>query len=190
MGMLRARTRTVAEVAVPHGQGGPAALRVPAVHGQAVTARCSQRSWGGTTALLRPSALSWGTARGLRGSLASLHVAAVGREFLLDAASPFGRPWQCLLLDAEGIARDRRFPPRCHRASGHADLLEAEIWDETGDIRIAEKNNALRAAGGAQHFWKGRYPLAALPAHGAAEPAPAPRHSPRSAGFCILPRTG
>lgn len=43
-----ARTRTVAGVAMPQGEGGPAPLRVPAVHGEAVTARRSQRSWGGT----------------------------------------------------------------------------------------------------------------------------------------------
>lgn len=48
-------TRTVAVVAVPQGEGDPAALLVPAVHGQAVTARRFQRPWGGTGVLLRPS---------------------------------------------------------------------------------------------------------------------------------------
>lgn len=60
-----ALTHTVAVVAVPQGEGGPAALLVPAVHGQAVTARRSQRSWGGTGVLLRPSDPGWGDSGGL-----------------------------------------------------------------------------------------------------------------------------
>lgn len=43
-----APARTVAGVVVPQGEGGPAPLRVPAVHGEAVTPRRCQLSWGGT----------------------------------------------------------------------------------------------------------------------------------------------
>lgn len=44
--MLRVSIRTVADVVVPQGEGGPAPRRGPAVHGQAVTPRRFQCSWG------------------------------------------------------------------------------------------------------------------------------------------------
>lgn len=83
---------------------------------------------------LDPLTAGGGTEGELGALLASLHVGAVGREFLLGADPLFWGFWQCLLLEAESIASDRRFPQRGHGAAGHTDLLEAEVWDETGDV--------------------------------------------------------
>lgn len=53
--------------------------------------------------------------------------------------------------------------------------LKLRSGRKRGIFGVAGKNNVLRAARGARHFWRGRYLRAALLAHGAAALAPAPR---------------
>ena len=138
-----------------------------------------------------------GSSPGIRGraggsgrSLASLHVDAVGREVPLDAIAPFRGSRQRLLLEAVGKAGARGFPPHRHGAAGHADGLEAEIWDGNGGCEEWLGKELPRGIRGARRIARGRYLRAALPAHGAAVPAPARQRWPPSAGFRTRPRTG
>lgn len=108
--------------------------------------------------LVRPSDPGWGDSGGLGALPASLHVDAVGREFLLDADTLFWGLWRCLLLEAEGVARDRRFPLRSHGAAGHTDLLEAEIWEETGDIWGSWKKQCPEGCQGSSALLEGQVP--------------------------------